>query len=107
MATYRKRRPAATDDSASKLRRAPTWAGLRSGDIVEVTGTRMRSAKWEFVAHVRNLVTGDEWIEVVGGRGRDRTLRSFSPERIFAPTSKQGRRDRRSSLADAPRLPFG
>lgn len=107
MTPHRKRAPAATDHFAGKLRRQSTWAGLRSGDIVDVTGTRIRSAKWEFVAHVSNVVTGDEWIEVVGGRSGDRTLRSFRPERIFAPSNKQGRRDPRSSLADAPRLPLG
>lgn len=69
--------------------------------------TGLRSATWEFVAHVRNLVTGDEWIEVVGGKDGDRALRSFRPERVFAPAHKQGRRGPRSSLADEPRLPLG
>ena len=73
---------------------------------VEVSGTRLRSAKWEFVAHVQNVVTGDEWIDVVGGRSGDRTLRSFPPERVFAPAGKLGRRQPRPSLADAPRLPL-
>ncbi len=80
---------------------------MRRGEAVEVIDTGLRSAKWEFVAHVRNLVTGDEWIEVVGGKQGDRVLRSFRPERVFAPAHKQGRRGPRSSLADEPRLPLG
>jgi len=103
----RRRRAANADDlPPGNLRRASTWAGLRRGDAVEVIGTRLRSAKWEFLAHVSNVVTGDEWIEVVGGRVGDRKLRSFSPERVFAPTKKGTRTVSRSSLADAPRLPL-
>jgi hypothetical protein len=94
------------DMGKTNLRRESTWAGLRRGDAVEVTDTRLRSAKWEFVAHVRNVGTGAEWIEVVGGKPGDRKLRSFRPERIFAPTKKRGRRDVRSSLSEAPRLPL-
>jgi hypothetical protein len=103
----RKRAPSATEEPSGNLHRVSTWAGLRKGDTVEVTGTRLRSAKWEFVAHVRNVVTGEEWVEVVGGKPGDRNLRSFSPERVFAPTKKRGRGSARSSLADAPRLPLG
>ncbi len=72
-----------------------------------MSGTRLRSAKWEFIADVRNVVTGDEWIEVVGGKSGDRKLRSFQPERVFAPATKHPRRSPRSSLADEPRLPLG
>jgi len=105
--TRRKRTPDATDQPTTNFQRASTWAGLRKGDTVEVTGTRLRSAKWEFVAHVRNVVTAEEWVEVVGGKPGDRNLRSFSPDRVFAPTKKRGRDGYRSSLADAPRLPLG
>jgi hypothetical protein len=103
----RRRRAADADDLPSgNLRRKATWAGLRRGDAVEVIGTRLRSAKWEFIAHVSNVATGDEWIEVVGGRMGDHKLRSFSPERVFAPTRKGTRTAPRSSLAEAPRLPL-
>lgn len=78
---------------------------MTKGDAVEVSDTRLRSATWQFVAHVRNVVTGDEWIEVVGGRAGDRTLRSFPASRVFAPT-KKGRGAPRASLAEAPRLPL-
>jgi hypothetical protein len=105
--TTRRRRVAPVTDQSSTLRREPEWAGVRRGETVEVTDTGLRSAKWEFVAHVRNLTTGREWIEVVGGKDGDRVLRSFRPERVFAPAHKQARRGPRASLADEPRLPFG
>ncbi|MGO9342932.1 MAG: hypothetical protein ACLP6E_10495 [Acidimicrobiales bacterium] len=107
MSARRKRAPENPDGPLNNLRRLPAWAGLRTGDEVEVSGTRLRSAKWEFVAHVRNVVTGEEWIDVVGGRSGDRKLRSFPPERVFAPAAKQRRHAPRSSLADAPQLPLG
>ena len=104
--TTRRRR---ADDSAGQplgnLVRTAAWAGLTKGDPVEVSETRLRSATWRFVAHVRNVVTGDEWIEVVGGRAGDRTLRSFPVSRVFAPTRK-GRSGPRASLAEAPQLPL-
>ena len=50
------------------LRRSTRWAGLRPGDPVQVDGTRLRGASWQFVAHVTNDETGDQWVEVVGGR---------------------------------------
>ncbi len=107
VSTRRKRVPDNAEVPSTNLRRLPTWAGLRAGDTVEVSDTRLRSAKWEFVAHVRNVVTGDEWIDVVGGRNGDRKLRSFPPERVFAPAARQSRHRPRSSLADAPQLPLG
>jgi hypothetical protein len=105
--TRRRRVSGPKDQPADKLQRSTAWAGVSKGDPVEVTETGMRSATWEFVAHVRNLATGDEWIEVVGGKAGDRMQRSFRPERVFAPTKKGARRGPRSSLADAPRLPLG
>jgi hypothetical protein len=112
MTTRKKKRVPGTPDSLSgnpsgNLRRESAWAGVRRGDAVEVADTRLRSAKWEFIAHVRNIATGDEWIEVVGGRSGDRKLRSFPPERVFAPAGRHRRPGPRSSLADAPRLPLG
>ncbi len=86
------------------LRRNTTWAGLHPGDPVQVDGTRLRGASWEFVAHVVNGETGDEWVEVVGGRAGDRSVRSFRPGQLYAPTARPGRDP---SLADAPGLPLG
>jgi hypothetical protein len=86
---------------------------LRKGDAVEVQGVKMRSATWKFVAHVRNTQSGAEWIEVVGGRDGDRTLRSFLPEQVFPPGTRKasgrgrGTASAQASLAEAPQLPFG
>jgi hypothetical protein len=88
------------------LVRTDAWAGLRPGDPVEVTGTRLRSASWSYVAHVRNEATGEEWVEVIGGRSGDRKIRSFHPEQVFPPTGR-GRGAGPASLAEAPQLPFG
>jgi hypothetical protein len=96
----------ASGQPASKLQRETVWAGVRSGEPIAVTGTGLRSATWEFVAHVRNVATGEEWIEVVGGKDGDRALRSFRPERVFAPAGKRAKGGPRPSLADEPRLPF-
>jgi hypothetical protein len=86
------------------LRRTTRWAGLRPGDPVQVEGTRLRGASWEFVAHVVNGETGDEWIEVVGGRPGDRAVRSFRPQQLYAAGARPGHDP---SLADAPGLPLG
>jgi hypothetical protein len=88
----------------SDLHRNTRWAGLRPGDPVVVTGTRMRGASWSFVAHVANAETGEVWVEVVGGRSGDRAVRSFRPDQIYAASAKPGRDP---SLADAPGLPLG
>ena len=105
-----RRRTTASEEATpggGHLVRHDTWAGLRRGDPVEVSGTRLRSATWSFVAHVRNETTGIEWIEVVGGRPGDRKLRSFLPEQVFPPGAARAGRSGPASLADAPRLPFG
>jgi hypothetical protein len=86
------------------LSRVSAWAGLSKGDAVDVRGTKLRSATWEFVAHVTNVVTGDEWIEVVGGGPGERKLRSFAPDRIFAPTVR--RHKPAAPLIDEPMLPL-
>jgi hypothetical protein len=85
------------------LQRSTSWAGLKSGDPVLVTGTRIPRASWSFVAHVANAETGEEWVEVVGGRSGDRAVRSFRPDQLYAPSSRPGRDP---SLADAPGLPL-
>jgi hypothetical protein len=99
--TRRQRTPTPSHD---RLQRASSWAGVKKGDAVEVDGTGLRSAEWEFVAHVTNTETGEDWVEVVGGARGDRKVRSFAPGRIFAPDN--GKR-RGPSLAEAPRLPLG
>jgi len=73
---------------------------------VEVAGLKIRGATFTFVAHVRNLATGDESVEVVGGRAGERKLRSFRPEQVY-PWSARRTAKRAVSLADAPQLPLG
>lgn len=90
---------------SGRLARSEAWAGLRRGDPVEVEGTRLRSATWSFVAHVRNTATGEEWIEVVGGRPGDRKVRSFPPDQVYPPRTA-AKASRGPSLAQAPRLPL-
>ena len=85
------------------LHRSTTWAGLRPGDPVRVDGGPARGATWSFVAHVANAVTGEEWVEVVGGRSGDRAVRSFRPDQLYAASARPGRDP---SLADAPGLPL-
>ncbi len=87
----------------SDLSRNTRWAGLRPGDPVVVTGTRMRGASWSFVAQVANKETGEVWVEVVGGRSGDRAVRSFRPDQIYAVSAKPVA----TLLADAPGLPLG
>jgi hypothetical protein len=79
---------------------------MRPGDRVEVAGMRARAAAWSFLAHVRNVRTGEEWVEVVGGRAGSRAVRSFRPEQIFAPSRRPGRGTTRAPLSEAPRLPL-
>lgn len=102
----RQKTPGEAQAGARHLVRAASWAGVRVGDPVEVEGLAMRSATWAFVAHVRNTRTGEEWVEVVGGRPGERSVRSFPPERIFPPRPK-GAKAARASLADQPGLPLG
>ena len=114
MARARPGRAAAKEaaERSPHLVRSDRWNGLRAGDPVEVAGLPGRGTTWEFRAHVLNRRNGSESIEVVGGGAGERTVRSFRPERIFAPGSgaRSGRARRtapRASLADAPQLPFG
>jgi len=100
-------------EATGHLERSDSWNGLRRGDPVMVSGLRIRGAQWEFRARVMNHKSGTEFIEVIGGRDGDRTIRSFGPDRIFAVTGKNRRGDAdkstagRLSLAEAPQLPLG
>jgi hypothetical protein len=89
--------------AVADLSRSTLWAGLRPGDPVQVDGTRLRGASWHFVAHVTNRETGETWVEVVGGRAGDRSVRSFRPDQLYAPSARPGHD---LSLADAPGLPL-
>jgi hypothetical protein len=85
------------------LKRSTSWAGLRPGDPVRVDGPHQRGASWSFVAHVANVESGEEWVEVVGGRSGDRAVRSFRPDQLYAASARPGHDP---SLADAPGLPL-
>ncbi len=90
--------------AAGHLRRSTRWHGVRDGDPVVIDGTRERRLQWVFVAHVENLATGDEWVEVRGGHPGEAKGRSFRPEAVYPGDARRGSRLVRPSLATAPRL---
>jgi hypothetical protein len=87
--------------------RSSQWNGVREGDAVVVNSTKERRQRWTFVAHVVNEATGDEWVEVRGGRVGEAKGRSFRPDVIFPSESRKGSRIEGLSLARAPKLPLG
>ena len=97
-------RPTVTQ--VGNLVRSTRWAGLREGDPVVVDGVRERRQSWVFVAHVSNRATGDEWVEVRGGRPGEAKGRSFRPELIYPSNAKRGARLVGHSLAVAPQFPL-
>lgn len=99
-----KKRPPVTRQG--HLVRTTSWAGVRAGDAVIVDGVKERRQHWVFVAHVVNEATGDEWIEVRGGRSGEAKGRSFRPELIYPSGAKKGSRLVGHSLAVAPQLPL-
>ena len=74
------------------LERSSRWAGVQAGDEVVVDGLKERRQQWVFVAHVRNVATQDEWVEVRGGRSGEAKGRSFRPELIYPGGAKRGSR---------------
>lgn len=99
------RRPPATTRHGHLVRHL-VWHGVRAGDAVVVNGPKERRQSWVFVAHVVNERTGEEWIEVRGGRAGEAKGRSFSPELIFPLSARRGSSLRGLSLAAAPQLPL-
>lgn len=97
------RRVAGEPERRGKLERHERWAGLRRGERVEVADLGQRGATYAFHAFVENLETGESWVEVVGGVGGDRKVRSFDPSRIFPEGGLRAHRPS-PSLAEAPRL---
>jgi len=89
------------------LVRTDNWAGVKNGDAVIVDGVKERRQSWVFVAHVRNEVTNEEWIEVRGGRAGESKGRSFRPDVIYPSNARKGSRLVRPSLALAPQFPVG
>ncbi len=86
--------------------RSTKWNGLNAGDAVVVNLPKELKLSWTFVAHVLNTATGDEWVEVRGGRNGETKGRSFLPELIFPLSSKKGSKVVGPSIAEAPRLPL-
>ncbi len=84
--------------------RSTTWNGVRYGDDVVVNGPRERRQHWTFVAFAVNEATGEEWVEVRGGRTGESKGRSFRPEMIFPVGSRKGSQIVGLSLASAPQL---
>ena len=96
----------ATTTRNGNLVRSTTWNGVVSGEPVVVDGIKERRQSWVFVAHVTNESSGEEWIEVRGGRRGEAKGRSFRPDVIFPVESKKGSRIVGMSLFSAPRLPL-
>jgi hypothetical protein len=84
--------------------RSKAWNGVRSGDAVVVNGAKERRQHWTFVAFAVNEATGEEWVEVRGGRTGESKGRSFRPELIFPSGSRKGSQVVGLSLATAPQL---
>jgi hypothetical protein len=99
-------KPRPTESRQGNLVRSTHWAGLRAGDEVVVDGVKERRQHWVFVAHVMNEATGDEWIDVRGGRIGEAKGRSFRAELIYASGAKRGSRLNGLPLVFAPQLPF-
>jgi hypothetical protein len=89
------------------LQRSTQWAGLKTGDAVVVNLERELRHQWVFVAHVRNTVSNEEWIEVRGGRSGEMKSRSFRCDVIYPATAKKGGRVVGLSLDEAPQLNLG
>jgi hypothetical protein len=97
-----KSRPVVTQ--LGHLVRSTQWAGLRAGDAVVVDGVKERRQEWVFVAYVSNSETGEEWVDVRGGRVGEAKGRSFRPELIYPRGAKKGSRLVGLPLALAPQL---
>jgi hypothetical protein len=95
-----------TETRRGTLLRTTRWHGVSEGDAVVVNGAKERRQQWAFVAHVRNEATGDEWVEVRGGRVGESKGRAFHPDMIFPSGSRKGARVVGLSLASAPQLPL-
>jgi hypothetical protein len=86
------------------VKRSTFWNGVGKGERVVVNGVKERRQQWVFVAHVRNEDTGDEWVEVRGGRPGESKTRAFRTELIHPWSTKKGSRAVGPSLVAAPRL---
>ncbi len=97
----------ASETRHGSIVRTNAWHGVRRGDAVVVDGPKERRQRWTFVAYALNESTGEEWVEVRGGRLGESKGRSFRPEQIFPIGARKGKRVVGLSLATAPQLPLG
>jgi hypothetical protein len=101
MARRRNPSSAAGASADDRFVRTTSWRGLRPHDAIHVRGKPGQQRKWEFLAFVQNTLTGECFIEVVGGKLErnghyQRNVRMFPPERCSLPP----RRSRRSVPGD-------
>jgi hypothetical protein len=87
--------------------RVQRWNGLGVGDPVCVDGPRERRQSWVFVAYAVNEATGEEWVEVRGGRIGESKGRAFHPDAIYPATARRGRTLRGLPVSVAPLLDLG
>ena len=99
-----KKRPVVTRQG--HLVRSTAWAGLSTGDPGVIDGAKERRQSWVFVAHVTNEQTGEQWVEVRGGRRGEAKGRSFRVEQVYPVAAKKGSRIVGPSFSDAPQLPL-
>jgi hypothetical protein len=104
--TMARRKKVPIEVARGKLRRSEHWAGLSKGDPVTIEASGLASATWTFLAHVANTETGDESVEVVGGKTGERMVRSFRPTQVFPYRPRRKKGVPQASLADAPQLPL-
>ncbi len=74
---------------------------MREGDAVVVNSPKERRRNWTFVAHVLNEASGEEWVEVRGGRPGEAKGRAFLPDLIYPARARRGSRIEGLSLAKA------
>ena len=94
------------ESSGESTQRALEWMGVAAGDAVLIDLPRERVATFTFCAHVRNTRTGEEWVEVIGGRAGESRWRSFRPELVHPVWARRGNRFVGPSLVAAPLLPL-
>lgn len=91
------RRRTNRSEIATSLARMTSWRGLQPHDEMRVRGRPGQQSRYEFLAFVQNTVTGECFVEALGGRrGRDgadqRNIRMFPPERCSPPPKRRRRR---------------
>ena len=104
------RRNKADPAITTPLARMTYWQGLEPHDEIRVRGKPGQRSRYEFLSFEQNVVSGECFVEVLGGRiGRDgafqRNIRMFPPERCSPPPRR--RRHRRPPDLSVKQLSFG